>query len=167
MYLFIIFLGFMVKIALSALYSKLLTYIIDIIRSRMTEYAYFWVNGHSFVPLSWKGNFVSSIIKFYLNTGICMDYSGALINFLDTVILITGTLGIIRIATLGGIHCKRWVYFYGCIFWICHSCMTCWEIISKPTISMFFKGVVTHFLLSCINSLRPSDATWWQQLWRH
>ena len=41
--------------------------------SRMRENVYFWVHGHSFVPLLWKENFVSLLIIFYLNTGILMD----------------------------------------------------------------------------------------------
>ena len=56
-------------------------------------------------------------------------YSFVLSDALDIFILITITLGIIVISTSTSIHCKHWIYPYGCVLWICHSHLACWELI--------------------------------------
>ena len=87
-----------------------------------------------------------------------------LIDFLDIVLLITVRFGLIGIWKLAGIHCKHWVYFYGYVFWICHS-GSFWlrnDGVWKPTISTCFKGVLSCQALT--NSLRTSKAIW--QLWQ-
>ena len=94
--------------------------------------------------------------------GIC---SVVLINVLDIVIWITVRICMIGIGKFAGVHYKHWVYLYGCVFWICHSCSTNWEImVFETTYLNLFQG---HFLLCCIDSSRPSEAIWQQELWQH